>query len=360
MTTPSNTVLSPLELRCGAHAKNRVVVAAMTNQQSHPDGTLSDDEERWLLARADGGFGVVTTCAAHVTQDGQGWPGELGVFDDKHIPGLKRLATGLRQRGALSLVQIFHGGLRADPSLGLEPWSASASEDGRVREATPADIERVIEAFASAAARSEAAGMDGVEIHGAHGYLLTQFLSATENRRTDRWGGDLDGRSRLIREVMRAVRGRVSPGFAVGVRLSPEDFGNAKGLDVDEVVRVAQGLSADGADFIHLSLWKSAKNTTKHPDRHALSLFREALPKDVSLWVAGAIWTRNEAEALLDLGADAVALARAAILNPDWPARIAEADYEPRRPPMSAADLAARALSPAFITYMRNWRGFVE
>ncbi|MCW5837209.1 MAG: NADH:flavin oxidoreductase, partial [Labilithrix sp.] len=182
------SLFNPLVFRTGLSAKNRVLLAPMTNQQSHEDGTLSDQELAWLASRADGGFGAVITCAAHVAKDGQGWPGELGVFDDAHVPGLARLADALRARGAASIVQIFHGGLRADVTVsGAPAWSAS--DDEGARPATEEDLSRVVGQFAAAAARAEAAGVDGVEIHGAHGYLLTQFLSATQNRRRDRWGG---------------------------------------------------------------------------------------------------------------------------------------------------------------------------
>jgi 2,4-dienoyl-CoA reductase-like NADH-dependent reductase (Old Yellow Enzyme family) len=220
------SLFEPLSFRSGLTAKNRVALAPMTNKQSHEDGTLSDDELHWLTCRADGGFGIVMTCAAHVAKDGQGWPGELGVFDDVHVEGLARIARALRSRGAASIAQIFHGGLRADAGVnGAQPWSASAIEGARA--ATEEDLERVIGQFADAAARVQRAEMDGVEIHGAHGYLLTQFLSRTLNQREDRWGGSLENRARLLREVTRAVRARVGPKSTIGVRLSPEDWGNA-------------------------------------------------------------------------------------------------------------------------------------
>ena len=133
------SLFEPLVFRTGLSARNRIVLAPLTNMQSHADGSLGDDELRWLSSRADGGFGVVMTCAAHVARDGQGWPGELGVFDDSLLPGLTTLATALRDRGATSIVQIFHGGLRADPALtGTVPWSASDG-DG-IRAATVHDI----------------------------------------------------------------------------------------------------------------------------------------------------------------------------------------------------------------------------
>jgi 2,4-dienoyl-CoA reductase-like NADH-dependent reductase (Old Yellow Enzyme family) len=351
-------LFDPLVFRSGLRAPNRMVLAAMTNQQSHPDGSLSEDELRWLVRRADGGFGTVTTCAAHVAKDGQGWPGELGVFDDALVPGLRRLAAALRERGAVSLAQIFHGGVRADPSVsGTQPWSASEGEGARA--ATEDDIRRVIAQFAAAAVRAEEAGFDGVEIHGAHGYLITQFLSATQNRRSDGWGGDLAGRARLAREVMRAVRAATRPGFTVGVRLSPEDFGNAKGLDLDESVQTAAWLCEDGADFIHVSLWRALANSKKRPDAHALPLFRAAVPAAVPVLAAGTVWTRADAEQVLALGADGVALARAAIVNPDWPKEARAEGWEPRRPPVTLAELEARGLSPAFAGYMKQWKGFV-
>ena len=331
----------------------------MTNKQSHADGSLSDDELRWLCSRAEGGFGVVMTCAAHVAKDGQGWPGELGVFDDALLPGLTTLASALRERGAVSMVQIFHGGLRADPAVsGAMPWSAS-SADG-VREATPDDLVRIVEQFAAAAVRAQRAGFDGVELHGAHGYLFTQFLSTEQNRRSDAYGGPLDNRARLLREALRAVRARVGPAFTVGVRLSPENFGNAKGLDLDESVQTARWLADDGADFIHLSLWRALEPTAKRPAEHALPIFRAALPADVRILAAGALWTRDDADRVIALGADGVALGRSAIVNRDWPLRAREHGWQPRRPPVTLADLRAEGLNDSFAGYMRSWKGFVQ
>ncbi len=353
--------------RGGRAAKNRVALAPLTNQQSHADGSLSDDELRWLDLRAEGGFGVVETCAAHVALDGQGWPGELGVYDDRLLPGLSRLASGLSARGALSLVQLFHGGARAPSSLvGQQPWSASAFDVSdpaggfeAPRAASEGDILGVIERFCDGARRCREAGFDGVELHGAHGYLLCQFLSRTMNLRTDRWGGSIEGRARLVREVVRAVRAACPPPFLVGVRLSPEDFGAVTGLDLDESLQVARWLADDGVDFLHLSLWQAEKNTKKRPEAHALPLFREAVGPEVRLFAAGNVWTRADAEAVIARGADVVALGKAAIANPDWPRRAEDPSWSPRRPPLSVEELRARGLSDTFASYMRRWKGFV-
>ena len=351
------SLFEPLVFRTGLSAPNRLLLAPMTNLQSHDDGSLGEDELKWLVSRARGGFGVVMTCASHVAADGQAWRGELGSFDDALLPGLTRLASALREAGAKSVVQLFHGGLRADAKLtGTAPWSAM--EGAGVRAGTEADLTRVIEQFAAAALRAKVAGFDGVEVHGAHGYLFTQFLSA-ENQRTDGWGGAFEHRARLLREAVRAVRARVGSGFTVGVRLSPEDFGNARGLDLDESLQLAGALAKDGADFIHLSLWHSAANTKKRPAEHALPLFRAVLPEDVRLLVAGAVWDRQEAEALLALGADGIAIGQAAIANAAWPLGLQQPGWTPRRTPLTGAELLAQDVSPRFLDYLRLRKGFV-
>lgn len=352
------SMFAPLSFRSGLVAKNSLVLAPLTNQQSHPDGTLADAEFDWLVSRADGGFGVVMTCASHVAKDGQGWAGELGIFDDAQLPGLTRLASALRQREAASIVQLFHGGSRANPQLtGTSLWSASEA-DG-VRAATAQDLQRVVAQFADAAGRAQQAGMDGVELHGAHGYLFTQFLSTATNRREDAYGGTLENRARLLREALRAVRARVGARFTVGVRLSPENYGNLQGLDLDESLQVAAWLAEDGVDYVHLSLWDASRPTLKRPGEHAIPLFRAALPEGVRILVAGKVWTREDAESLLGLGADAVAIGRAAIGNPRWALLAREPDWEPARPPYPVETLRANHLSPAFAEYMRQWKGFV-
>lgn len=348
---------TPLRFNNGITAHNRLWLAPLTNQQSHPDGSLSDDELNFLQARARGGFSVIESCATHIALDGQTWPGELGIFDDRLIPDWHRLAHAIQTENALLFAQIFHGGERATPQTlhptrNLQPWSAMASDDGRTRAATLQDIQAAITGFADAAHRAHQAGAHGVELHGAHGYLLGQFLSA-RNQRTDGWGTDFASRTRLLREATRAARAAVPDDFIIGVRLSPESAGQATGLDLDESLQTARWLAEDGANFIHISLWDAARNTQKYPDQHPIPLFRQALPDDIVLVAAGNVWTADEAQHLLDLGADAVALGRAAIVNPDWPRRIADPTLSIQRPPLTPAELLKRAVSPAFIDYLR-------
>jgi 2,4-dienoyl-CoA reductase-like NADH-dependent reductase (Old Yellow Enzyme family) len=356
----TSTLLSPLVLRPGVVARNRVWLAPLTNKQSHPDGTLAEPELRFLAARADGGFGLVETCAAYVSQDGKAWDGELGVHDDAMSDGLTRLAARLHQGGALASAQLFHGGLRASQAVsGVVPWSPSphTDEQGNAsREGTEEDIARIIGDFARAAARCAQAGFDSVELHGAHGYLLSQFLSAAYNRREDGWGGSLEHRARLIREVTRAVKA-AAPSLVLAVRMSPEDFGQTRGVDLDESLQVACWLVEDGAEVLHLSLWRSALHTTKRPESHPTALFREVVGPAIKLVVAGSIWTHAEAEAQLALGADAVALGRSAIANHDWPAKPDPASLH--RAPVAPATLVEEGASPGFVEYLRAFRGFV-
>lgn len=358
-------LFQPLTLKCGLTIPNRIALAPMTNQQSLDDGLLGDDELHWLARRADGGFGLVETCAAYVGLDGKAWEGELGVDRDECVPGLTRLATRIKQPGSVAMVQLFHGGVRAAQKLtGQQVWSASTwHEDAPTfetpRPATGDDIARVVRQFADAAVRCEKAGFQGVELHGAHGYLLCQFLSRTMNPRTDGWGGDLAGRARLIREVMRACRAKVGKGFAVGARLSLEDWGSAKGLDLDESIQVAKWLVEDGADFIHISLWNWEKTTAKRPDEHPIAVARAALPAEIPVIAAGSMWSRADAEAAMAKGADMIALGRAAILNPDWANQAREAGWEPKRPPITQAELIERAVSPKFAGYLTRWKNLV-
>ncbi len=357
-------LFEPFTLRCGIVLPNRIALAPLTNLQSHADGLLADAELAFLARRADGGFGLISTCAAYVARDGKAWDGELGIDRDECLPGLTTLAARLHAGGAKTIVQLFHGGVRADSALTGEPvWSASAFTDGAPegvvpRAATEQDITTVIDRFVDAAVRAQRAGFDGVELHGAHGYLLSQFLSRTMNLRTDAWGGDIAGRARLLREVTRRIRGRCGPNFMLGVRISLEDFGQAKGLDLDESLEVIRWLVEDGVDFIHVSLWDVTRMSAKRPDVHPLGLVRAIVPREVAVLTAGKIWSREDAEMALERGADVVALGRSGIVNPDWPEMV-RSGREIERPPVTRAALVGRAVSPLFVEYLTRWKNFI-
>jgi 2,4-dienoyl-CoA reductase-like NADH-dependent reductase (Old Yellow Enzyme family) len=201
-------------------------LAPLTNSQSHADGVLSDDEFRWLTYRAEGGFGLTMTCAAHVQRVGQGFPGQLGVFGDQHLPGLSRLAAEIKSFHSLAVIQLHHAGMRSPKELiGEAPHCPSDNAETDARALTLAEVEQLRDDFIAAAVRTEKAGFDGAELHGAHGYILAQFLSPEVNLRTDRYGGSLENRARLLIEIIDGVRAQTGPDFNLGLRLSPERFG---------------------------------------------------------------------------------------------------------------------------------------
>lgn len=350
--------------RTGKKVRNRAVVAAMTNKQSEEDGCLSEEEINWLLRRAEGGFGIVTTAATHVVREGQGWDGEMGVWGDHHLPGLTRLADGIRQHGAVSLAQIFHGGMRCPQRLsGVQPVSPSVNETndsdtGATRALEESEIEALIEAFATAAARCEKAGFDGVEVHGAHGYLVCQFLGIETNRRDDCWGGSLENRSRFLMRIIQRIKQLTSEEFLVGVRISPE--APKVGVLLEDSLQLVDMLAESGIDFLHISCWDCFTSPVAYDDpRMVTEIVAERLANRLPMISCGAVWSTSQAKQVMDQGADLVAVGRSAIGHADWANHMKDSDYEPQRPPYTAEHLKAEGLSPTFIKYMRNWKGFV-
>jgi 2,4-dienoyl-CoA reductase-like NADH-dependent reductase (Old Yellow Enzyme family) len=358
MTTPS--LFDPLTFTHGPAMKNRFMLAPLTNTQSHPDGTLSDDEFHWLTRRAQGGFGLTMTCAAHVQAVGQGFPGQLGVFGDQHLEGLTRLASAIKAAGSIAALQLHHAGNRSPADLVGQPVCPSDDAETGARGLTLGEAEQLVEDFVAAAVRAERAGFDGVEIHGAHGYILAQFLSAEINHREDRYGGSLENRARIIFEIIDGVRARCRPDFQLGLRLSPERFG----LKLAEIVEVARDVMADGRiDYLDMSLWDFAKEPTEeeHKGRSLMSYFTELERGEVRLGVAGKVQSGAAAAKALAEGADYVLIGRAAVLHADFPEQVAaNPDFTPHPLPVSRAYLRGQGLGPAMIDYMNNWPGFVE
>jgi 2,4-dienoyl-CoA reductase-like NADH-dependent reductase (Old Yellow Enzyme family) len=352
-------LFSPLTFSRGPAWPNRLGLAPLTNTQSHPDGQLSDEELHWLAMRARGGFGLVMTCAAHVQQGGQGFPGQLGVWSDDHLPGLRRIAGAVRDAGSVSAVQLHHAGIRSPQDLVGQPVGASDDAETGARALTTEEVEQVTEDFVLAALRVQEAGFDGVELHGAHGYLLAQFLSVETNRRTDRYGGGLQQRARLLMDVLEGIRSRCRPDLQVGLRLSPERFG----MQLGEVRDLAAELLRSGAlDYLDMSLWDVSKDPVEeqHREQRLMAHFTALDRGDVRLGVAGKVMTAAQARACLEDGADFVLLGRAAVLHHDFPLR-AQQDpaFAAVATPVEVDYLREQGLSPAFIDYMRGWRNFV-
>ena len=352
-------IFDPMTFARGPAMKNRFMLAPLTNWQSHPDGRLSDDEFKWLTKRAEGGFGLTMTCAAHVQAVGQGFPGQLGVFGDQHLEGLSRLAAAIKSHGSVSSLQLHHAGNRSPKELVGQPVCPSEDPETGARGLSLGEVEQLIEDFVAAAVRSEQAGFEGAEIHGAHGYILAQFLSSELNRRTDRYGGSVQNRARIIHEIIDGVRSRCRSDFQLGLRLSPERFG----LKLGEILEISRTILTGGRiDYLDMSLWDVAKEPVEAEfhGRSLMSWFTALDRGKVRLGVAGKVTTPAIARQMLANGADFVLIGRAAILHHDFPRLARDAAFEPVALPVPRRHLVSEGLGPAFVDYMATWKGFVE
>ena len=347
-----------LELAHGPAWANRFALAPLTNTQSHADGTLSEDEYRWLVARAAGGFGLTMTCATYVARAGQAWAGQLGISDDRHLAGLTRLADGIRAAGSVSSVQLHHAGRRSDAAVtgvpNVAPWD---DPDKDTRALSTGEVQQAVEDFVVAAERAERAGFDGVEVHGAHGYLICQFLDGRHNQRTDGYGGSLEDRSRMLFEVLRGIRERTRADFQVGLRLTPQ--GN--GIVLDEGVAVAQRVLDSGlVDYLDMSLW-DAFMTVDEEGSLLIDAFVGLERGGTRLGVAGRIRSAQQARWCMSKGADFVDLGRAAIVHHDFPTRAgADSTFAMAPLPVTREHLHAERVSETFVEYLdAGWPDFV-
>ena len=352
-------ILTSLDFSRGPEMKNRFMLAPLTNSQSHEDGIMSDEEFHWLTMRAKGGFGLTMTCASHIQAIGKGFPGQMGVFSDDHLVGLTRLAEEINRLDSISIVQLHHAGMRSPKELiGEDPVCPSDNEEFSARALSLDEVKTLRDDFIAGAVRSEKAGFHGVELHGAHGYIICQFLSDEVNLREDEYGGDLEGRSLLLKEIIDGIRSECSKDFMLGVRLSSERFG----IKLGESKALAQDLMVSGnLDFLDMSLWNcfNEPQEEEFKGKSLIKHFAELERGNTRLGVAGNIRTPQDAVKAID-DVDWVMLGRAAILNHDFP-KLFEADpeFEPPTIPVTADYLAKEGLSPKFINYMSNW-GFVE
>ena len=354
-------LFAPLAFARGPGMKNRFMLAPLTNCQSHDDGCLSDDEFRWLTLRAEGGFGLTMTCASHVQARGQGFPGQLGVYSERHVEGLTRLAAAIKARDSVAMMQLHHAGMRAPAGLiGETPVCPSDNAETGARALALDEVKTLVDDFVTAAVRAERAGFDGVEIHGAHGYVISQFLSPEINQRTDQYGGTPENRARLLFDIVAGVRASCRGDFLVGVRLSPERFG----LRLAEISEVARQLLAGGAiDLLDLSLWDVCKEPeeAEFKGRSLLSYFTGLERGRVRIGAAGKIMTADDARRVIAAGADIAIVGRAAILHHDFPQRVqADPGFRSAPLPVTAEHLRNEGLGPAFVRYMGNWKGFVQ
>jgi 2,4-dienoyl-CoA reductase-like NADH-dependent reductase (Old Yellow Enzyme family) len=327
-----------LALPNGSTIPNRVAKAAMEENMADADQAPSELLMRLYQAWADGGAGLLIT--GNVMVDGRAMTGPAGVVleDDSHLDQFKRWAKISRSKGAQAWLQINHPGRQMQANLGQPTWAPSAVplELGNMskRFSTPlamteAMIEEVIHRFAHTASLAEAAGFTGVEIHAAHGYLLSQFLSPLTNRRTDQWGGPLKNRARLLIEIVQAVRAVVSPAFAVAVKLNSADFQRG-GFSTDDAKEVVMLLNELAVDLVEISGGSYEAPAMQGQARDGRTLAREAyfveFARDIRtvakmpVMVTGGIRRRRVAEHVIQSGVDMVGIATALAVDPYLPA----------------------------------------
>lgn len=349
---PAAKIQDSLSFQHGADWSNRITLAPLTNNQSNLDGTLNDLEFNWLTARARGGFSMVMTCAAFVDEVGRAWPGQLGIASDDHLPGLNRLAAGIKEHGAQAMVQIHHGGARASVDLHSGKNRAPFDDEAMQAEAlSTAEVKELVESFIQAAVRAEAAGFDGVQVHGAHDYVISQFLSKRTADRTDEYGGSLENRSRMLFEILEGIRANTGPDFHLGLRLTPEN----KFIDIAESSVVASQAMASGLiDHLEMSLWDvfmSPSRTGSLP--RLIDEFTSLDRGKTRLGVSGKINSAADVQWSLDQGADFVAVGTAAIIGHDFAANcLRDENFVAKSEPFRVEDLREQGVSDVFLEYL--------
>lgn len=348
MDKPLNRILSSHDIE-GVIVENRLAVAPMTRVTATPQGVPTPAMRDYYTRFAKGGFGLVITEGLYMDKAfSQGYLNQPGIADDLQAQVWKELTSDIQRHGTRVIAQLMHAGALSQgnpfrshtvaPSA-LQPVGKQMTfyyGDGPYAtpvEITEQEIAEVIDGFVQSAIRAvRVAGFDGIEIHGANGYLLDQFLTAQTNLRTDRWGGDVHGRVRLLEEVVKAVKAAIGEEVPVGIRISQgkvNDFTSKwPGREADAQV-IFSTLARAGADFIHVTEFEAWKPAFDGGSDSLIALARRYAP-DVTIIANGALHSLDRAGEALELGADIVALGRGALANPDMPKVFAQRK-EPRR-----------------------------
>lgn len=341
MNNPQTLLQQSLSLPCGSLLKNRLAKSAMSEAlgttDNHPTEALVSLYGRW----AAGGIGLLITGNVMVDRRALGEPNNVVIEDDSDLPLLRRWAEAGQADGTQIWVQLNHPGRQSPKGLNAENVSPSAVPFNQALQAffappralSEAEIPALIQRFARAAGVVKRAGFSGVQIHGAHGYLVSQFLSPLTNQRTDQWGGSAENRRRFVLELYHAIRAEVGADFPIGIKLNSADFQRG-GFTEEESLAVIQALQAAGIDMIELSGGTYEAPAMSDSERHKDStLAREAYflefaekvraTVQVPLMVTGGFRSLHGMAAALESGAlDLVGLARGLAIEPDLPRRL--------------------------------------
>ncbi|EMD1567088.1 TPA: NADH-dependent flavin oxidoreductase [Escherichia coli] len=333
MTNKHPSLFSPFMLTEKIKLRNRIVMAPMTTWSANPDGTISEQELEFYKRRSQN-VGLVITGCTYVTPSGIGFTHEFAAYDDRFINSLEKLAAAAKSGGAPAILQIFHAGNKAIPELvpNNDVISASASnvKSGdfmkrvvQSREMTENEIQETIRAFGDVTKRAIKAGFDGIELHGAHGFLLQNFFSPLFNQRNDRWGGDLEGRMRfplaVLQEVKNVVYEYAAKPFAIGYRISPEESVTG-GLRLEDTYKLLDRLISSGISYIHTSLVSiNDSYPVESPNGpRTIELILNHIAGRVPVIAAGKIRTPSQAQEAISAGLPLVAIGKGLVINPEW------------------------------------------
>jgi 2,4-dienoyl-CoA reductase-like NADH-dependent reductase (Old Yellow Enzyme family) len=336
-------IFEPYTLNNGVRVDNRLVVAPMTHWASDAQGHITDMERSFLQNRAEG-FGLFITAATLVSPEGKAFAGEPEAIDEGDLDSLKATASFIKSQGAKAILQLHHGGRQAvgellggldrvAPSSDSEVDGVPQASDG-VRAMTTAEINDVIAAFGRATELAIEAGFDGVEIHGANGYLLQQFFSGHTNRRTDEWGGSLDKRMRfplaVVDAVMAARDRKNRPDFIVGYRFSPEEP-EERGLTMTDTFALIDALLETPLQYLHVSLHNFFAHARRGADtaQQRTVLLHEHIAGRLPLIGVGGLLTAEDIDRAWATGsAEFLALGRAVLLNPNLVELLRKGQYD--------------------------------
>lgn len=333
MTNKHPSLFSPFMLTEKIKLRNRIVMAPMTTWSANPDGTISEQELEFYKRRSQN-VGLVITGCTYVTPSGIGFTHEFAAYDDRFINSLEKLAAAAKSGGAPAILQIFHAGNKAIPELvpnnDVISASASSVKSGdfmkrvvQSREMTENEIQETIRAFGDVTKRAIKAGFDGIELHGAHGFLLQNFFSPLFNQRNDRWGGDLEGRMRfplaVLQEVKNVVYEYATKPFAIGYRISPEESATG-GLRIEDTYKLLDRLISSGISYIHTSLVSiNDSYPVESPNGpRTIELILNHIAGRVPVIVAGKIRTPSQAQEAISTGLPLVAIGKGLVINPEW------------------------------------------
>jgi len=329
------SLFQPININ-GLQLKNRLVVPPMGSGFAAEDGSVTDRLISYHEARARGGFAFITLEVTAVDgEEGKGSKTQLSIFDDSFIPGFKRLVDRVHAAGAKVSVQLYHPGRATlPPYIGNRPVVAPSPIPDPIwrqepRELTIDDIQKLVEEFAQGARRAKEAGFDAVELHGAHGYLISEFMSGYANKRTDEYGGGFEGFVRFPVEIIRRARQLVGPDFPIFFRISGDEL-IPLGRGVAESVEMAKRLVQEGVNVIDVSIGvmessflTSAPAEMEQGFNAAMTAeFKKAL--NVPIIAVGRINEPDVAKEIISSGkADLVAIGRQSLTDPEWPNKVA-------------------------------------